>query len=94
MTLAITWPQALAWRMDRHLLSTMSNPSVEDVVDRLCGVQSQVPSSAELAIRVRQSNSKSGDVGNALAEGRLIKTWAMRATLHLLTPEDAGRTCR
>jgi hypothetical protein len=90
MTLAITWPQALAWRMDRHLLSTMSNPSVEDVVDRLCGVQSQVPSSAELAIRVRQSNSKSGDVANALAEGRLIKTWAMRATLHLLTPEDAG----
>jgi hypothetical protein len=25
-----------------------------------------------------------------LADGRLIKTWAMRGTLHLLTPEQAG----
>jgi hypothetical protein len=29
-------------------------------------------------------------VSRALGEGRLIKTWAMRGTLHLLTPEDAG----
>jgi hypothetical protein len=90
VTLTISWPQALAWRMDRHLLSSIGNPSIEDVVNRLCGVQSQVPSSAELAIRVRQSKSKAGDVGRALADGRLIKTWAMRATLHLLTPENAG----
>ena len=27
---------------------------------------------------------------SALARGELIKTWAMRGTLHLLTPEDAG----
>ncbi len=90
MTLKVSWPQALAWRMDRHMLATIGNPSIEDVVNRLCGVQSQVPSSAELAIRVRQSKSQAGDVGRALSEGRLIKTWAMRATLHLLTPENAG----
>ena len=89
-TLKVSWPQALAWRMDRHLLAAIRSPSIEDVVNRLCGVQSQVPSSAELAIRVRQSKSKAGDVGHALSEGRLIKTWAMRATLHLLTPENAG----
>lgn len=90
MTLSVTWPQALAWRLDRHLLSTISDPSIEDVVSRLCGVQSQVASSAEFAIRVRRSKSKAGEIASALAEGRLIKTWAMRATLHLLTPEDAG----
>src|SRR5262245_17938002 len=86
----VTWPQALAWRLDRHLLAKIDSASIEDVVTQLCGVQSQVPSSAELAIRVRQSMSQAGDVGKALAEGRLVKTWAMRATLHLLTPEDAG----
>lgn len=90
MTLSVTWPQALAWRLDRHRLATISDPSVEDVVRRLCGVQSQVASSAELAIRVRRSKSRAGEVAAALADGRLIKTWAMRATLHLLTPEDAG----
>ena len=86
----LTWQQALAWRMERHLLDPSTNASVEDVVRRLCGVQAQVASSAELAIRVRQSKSPAGEVGRALAEGRLVKTWAMRATLHLLTPEDAG----
>ena len=34
--------------------------------------------------------SRAGEVANALVHGRLIKTWAMRGTLHLLTPEDAG----
>jgi hypothetical protein len=29
-------------------------------------------------------------VGRALSQGRLIKTWAMRGTLHLLTPEEGG----
>ena len=53
-------------------------------------MQSQVASSAELAIRLRRRASRKGEVAQALSEGRLIKTWAMRGTLHLLTPKDAG----
>ena len=90
MTLKIGWPQALAWRMDRQLLDPIGSLEPEDVVRRLWGVQAQVASSAALAIRVRQRSSQPGDVGKALADGRLVKTWAMRGTLHLLTPEDAG----
>src|SRR5207247_2596066 len=33
---------------------------------------------------------RAGEVAAGLAEGRLIKTWAMRGTLHLLTPEHGG----
>src|SRR5881396_2307226 len=76
--------------MRRQLLDPIGTPSVPDVVRRLCGVQAQVASSAELAIRVRRGSSQRGEVARALAEGRLIKTWAMRGTLHLLTPEDGG----
>jgi hypothetical protein len=86
----VTWRQALAWRMQRHLLDPIGPMSVDGVVRRLCGVQAQVASSAELAVRVRRQDSRQGDVGRALSEGRLIKTWAMRGTLHLLTPEDGG----
>jgi hypothetical protein len=86
----ITWQQALAWRMRRQLLDPVSDQSAVAVVRRLCGVQAQVSSFAELCVRVRCKTSKAGDVARALAEGRLIKTWAMRGTLHLLTPEDAG----
>jgi Winged helix DNA-binding domain len=49
-----------------------------------------VASSAELAIRLRRQTSRPGEVARALAEGRLIKTWAMRGALHLLTPEEGG----
>ena len=90
MTPALTWPQVLAWRMRRQLLDPIGRASVPDVVRRLCGVQAQVASSAELAIRVRRMSSRPGEVARALSDGRLIKTWAMRGTLHLLTPKDAG----
>jgi hypothetical protein len=90
VTLRVTWPQALAWRMRRQFLDPLGDGQLTDVVSRLCGVQAQVASSAELAIRLRQWRSKQGEVAEALARGDLIKTWAMRGTLHYLTPEDAG----
>ena len=90
MAARISWPQALAWRMRRHLLEPVGELSVADVVSRLCGVQAQVASAAELAVRVRRVRSRRGEVERALREGRLIKTWAMRGTLHLLTPHEAG----
>ena len=90
MPLRISWRQALAWRMNRQLLEPIRDASVTDVVRRLGAVQAQVASSAELAIRVRRETSRRGEVTRALADGRLIKTWAMRGTLHLLTPEEGG----
>src|SRR5437868_11389100 len=76
--------------MRRHFRDPAGDQPVAEVVRRLCGVQSQVASYAELCVRVRRRNSKAGEVARALSEGRIIKTWAMRGTLHLLTPEDAG----
>jgi hypothetical protein len=90
VTAKVSWQQALAWRMRRHYLDPVGDRSVPAVVRRLCGVQAQVASAAELCIRVRRESSKAGDVARALKDGRIIKTWAMRGTLHLLTPEDAG----
>jgi winged helix DNA-binding protein len=90
MAVKVTWQEALALRMQRHLLDPIGSLPVAHVVRRLCGVQAQVASSAELAVRVRREASRPDEVGRALSNGRLIKTWAMRGTLHLLTPEDAG----
>jgi hypothetical protein len=90
MSVKITWAQALAWRMRRHELDPVGTLGVEAVVRRLCGVQAQVASSAEQAIRFRRRHSQAGEAAAALADGRLVKTWAMRGTLHLLAPEDGG----
>ncbi len=86
----VTWAQALAWRMERQLLDPIGSAGAVDVVRRLCGVQAQVPSSADLAVRLRSSSIGPEDVADALADGQLIRTWAMRGTLHLLTARDAG----
>ena len=90
LVLKVTWRQALAWRMQRQLLDPVGKLPVAGVVRRLCGVQAQVASSAELAVRVRREASRPGEVSRALSEGRIIRTWAMRGTLHLLTPEEGG----
>lgn len=66
---------------------------VVDVVRRLAGVQAQVASSARAAIAVRRtadSLATTADVDAALGDGRLVKTWAMRGTLHLLPADVAG----
>ena len=88
---SVTWPQALAWRLRRHHLdpAVPGAPDVAAVVRDLCGVQAQVASSAEQAIRVRRATDDPDEVAAALTTGALLKTWAMRGTLHLLTP-DAG----
>lgn len=90
MAVSVTWRQALAWRMERHLLDPVGTPTIAGVVRRLGGVQAQVASAAELAVRLRRASSRPGEVARALADGRLVKTWAMRGALHLLTPEEGG----
>jgi hypothetical protein len=76
--------------MQRQLLDPIGRLSVADVVRRLGGVQAQVASSAELAVRLRRDASRPGEVARALSDGRLVKTWAMRGALHLLTAEEGG----
>jgi hypothetical protein len=86
----ISWEQAHAWRLQRQLLDPRGSADAVHVIGRLCGVQAQVSSSAELAVRVRQATPESGAVARAIADGSLVKTWAMRGTLHLLPTSDAA----
>ncbi|SCG57411.1 Winged helix DNA-binding domain-containing protein [Micromonospora echinaurantiaca] len=86
----LTWDQVFAWRMRRQLLDRqVKDTGVAAVVRVLCGVQAQVASCAELAVAARQAKPIKGDLPKAVKDKKLIKTWAMRGTLHLLAPEDA-----
>lgn len=86
----LTWKQAAAWRGWRHYLCERAPAgSMLAVASRLCGLHAQVLSSAELSLWARIEDLKRGAVGRALWEKRtLIKTWAMRGTLHLLPTRD------
>jgi hypothetical protein len=86
----VTWDQVFAWRMRRQLLDRPALGGVPGIVRRLCGVQAQVGSSAELAVAARQDRPVKGEVAAAVEGRALVKTWAMRGTLHLLATEDAA----
>jgi len=58
------------------------------VVSDVCGVQAQVLSAAALSLWARVNNTTIQDVEDALwKHWTLVKTWAMRGTLHLLSSE-------
>lgn len=86
----LTWAQAAAWRAARHHLGRRAPAgSLLAVARRLCGVQAQLMSSAELALWARVESFDRQAVARALWEERtLVKTWAMRGTLHLLPAAD------
>lgn len=88
--MSISWSQALAWRMKRHLLEPVGHESVADVVRRLGAVLAMDENAAELAVRVRRAHSRSGEVARALECGQVIKAFAFRGATHYLTPEDGG----
>lgn len=87
---AVTWEQVLAWRLRRQFLDPVAGGDPVEVARRLAGVQAQVASAAELAIALRQADPAPGAVAAAIADRRLVKTWAMRGTLHLLPADEAA----
>jgi hypothetical protein len=82
--------QVLGFRVGRHGLDgRVRGRSVAEVARQLCGVHAQLASSAELALWARLEDVRREDVSSALEDERtLVKTWAMRGTLHLLAAED------
>ena len=86
----LTWDHVAAWRSRRHHLHERAPAGrMLDLVDDLCGVHAQVMSSAELTLWARIEGLAPDAVAGALWRDRtLVKTWAMRGTLHLLPARD------
>src|SRR5947209_3817287 len=89
-TISVSAPQVMAWRVQRHHLDRRApRAALLEVVAELGGVQAQLMSSAELTLWARIERLEPEDVGHALWEERsLVKTWAMRGTLHLLPASE------
>ena len=87
---ALSWPGVLAWRTARHFLAEPAPHARRlGVVGALCGLHAQVMASAELSWCARVKGLGREDLPAALWEQRtLVKTWAMRGTLHLLPAQE------
>ena len=88
----LSWDSVLAWRVERQGLARRA-PAADwlDVVRRICGLHAQVQSCAELTLWARVEGLEGCEVAQALWEERsLVRTWAMRGTLHLLAADELG----
>jgi hypothetical protein len=72
-----------------HRPATAKHPA--DVARAICGAQAQDLAAGRLAFRARNPHLRAADVDRARTEERsLLRTWAMRGTMHLIATEDAA----
>jgi len=77
--------------MRAQLLSGRRPRSVAEVVRALGGLQAQDTPASRLAIRPRSTGLDADAVRRACNRDRsVVRTWAMRGTLHMVAAEDAG----
>jgi hypothetical protein len=82
----LDWDQVLGWRLRRHHLDQrVPADRALAVAAEIAGLHAQIMSSAELTLWARVEGLGREAVRDALWRDRtLVKTWAMRGTLHLL----------
>jgi len=76
--------------MQRQLLDPVGDGSVVEVVERMGTVPAWPDAAAELAIGARRAGARKGDAARALAADEVVKAFAFRGGMHLMTPQDAG----
>ena len=73
----------------RQLLLDRVDLEPEAAVTHLVGLQSQVPMDPYTALWSRLRPFDPDALGALLSERRLVRTWVMRGTIHLVTADDA-----
>lgn len=88
--LELSLDDALALRLaGQHLARPAPRSTLLDVLSEVCGVQAQVASAARLSLAARVEGVTDSAIEKALLEDKsLVKTWAMRGTLHLVPARD------
>jgi DNA glycosylase AlkZ-like len=87
---SLTWRQVHAWRLAQHgLAPRLGEDGLHEAVTRISGMQAQVVSAASLGICARVEKPILDKVKTALWDKHtLVKTWAMRWTLHLIATDE------
>jgi hypothetical protein len=90
----LTPDQARALRLRAGRLAALppdDRAGVDEVTRALVGIQAQDLAAAGLAVRARSVGLTAADVTRARTDERsVVRTWALRGTLHLLAAEDVG----
>lgn len=73
----------------RQMLLERQAISPDVAIERLVGMQAQVPSDPYIGLWARLVDFRPDELGAAIAERRAVRMSLMRATIHLVTADDA-----
>jgi winged helix DNA-binding protein len=75
--------------LDRHLLLRRRRVAVPDALERLVGLQSQVPRDPYVALWSRLDRFRPSALAEPMADRRALRMTLLRGTLHTVTDRDA-----
>ena len=89
LPLKLTGGEARGLRLHSQHLAKRESIDAGDLVRYIAAVQAQDKVAELLAVRVRTTGLSAVEVENARVESRtVVRTWAMRGTMHLLASKD------
>ncbi len=78
----------LQCRLSSHLITDSKLDSAEKVANWMGAIQAQDYGQAKYAIGCRTSNLRNADIEKAIIDKKIVRTWALRGTLHILAAAD------
>jgi len=91
MARSLSQDQVRRLRLRSQLLTGRRPGGVHQVVRAVGGLQAQDTPASRLAVRARSTGLDAAAVRRACDQERsVVRTWAMRGTLHMVAAEDAG----
>jgi hypothetical protein len=90
MTESIDLRRIRRHRLTAQLLVGAREATPADAVRRLLALQGQDLAGARWSVGVRAARATEAGVDAAFAEGRIVRSWPLRGTLHVVAAEDLG----
>jgi len=78
----------LQCRLSSHMITDGKLDSAKKVANWMGAIQAQDYGQAKYAIGCRTSNLKNIDIEKAIIDKKIVRTWALRGTLHILAAAD------